>query len=132
MRTTTRKSLRCLAAALTACTCLGAATALADSTDDAVRKANGIAYRSAIKCFVAEGSIAGRKKDAGDTAQQAKYEAMARQSFDIAKALGGKLGYSGNRISQDFGLTQTEELPQLVGDSAHLNRVMSMCAALGL
>jgi hypothetical protein len=107
-------------------------TGAAVAQDDTATRANRVAYESALKCFVAEGSIAGREKDAGDTAQQTAYEARARQSFDIANALGGKLGYSGSRISQDFGLAQTEELPKLVSDPQHLKRVMATCEALGL
>ncbi len=132
MRAITPKPRRRLAAALAACACLGVGSAVADSTDDAVRKANEMAYSSAMKCLVADGLLAGRYRDAGDATRQRAYEASARQSFDIAEKLGEALGYSENRINQDFSLAHTEELPTLVSDAAHLRRLTASCKALGL
>jgi hypothetical protein len=126
------KNLAIALSAVACCTSIFAQSATGQTSEDASTRANRIAYESALKCFVAEGSVAGREKDAGDKVQQAAYEGRARQSFDIANALGGKLGYSGSHISQDFGLAQTEELPKLVSDPQHLKRVLATCEALGL
>lgn len=132
MRAASFKARRCLAAALALYTCLGVGSAAGNSTDDAVARANRMAYESAMKCFVVNGLLAGRSRDAGDKAQRAAYETSARQSFDIAEKLGQTLGYSDNRVNQDFALAQTEELPKLVADGMHLQRMIATCKALGL
>jgi hypothetical protein len=132
MRAASFKMRRRIAAALALYICLGIGSAAANSTDDAVGRANRMAYDSAMRCFVANGLIAGRARDRGDKQLQAAYEAKARASFDIAVNLGQVLGYTGSRVNQDFGLAQSEELPKLVGDEAHLERVKANCKALGL
>jgi hypothetical protein len=123
---------RWLAAALAACVCLAAATALADSTDDAVRKANELAYEAAMKCFVADGILTGDERERGDKAKEVTFEAKARQSFETAEKLGDVLGYSGTRVNEDFGLAQAREMAKLMYDAAYFKRAAATCKALGL
>jgi hypothetical protein len=111
---------------------IAAALLVSSHVADAANSSNETAYNAAIKCFVTDGYVAGRKERAGDRAQQAVYEKNARTAFDVASALGGKLGYSGSRINQDFGLAQTSELPKLASDSDHVEHMTSTCSALGL
>jgi hypothetical protein len=132
MRVITRTARRYFAATLAACACLGAGAATADSGDDAVRKANGMAYELALKCFVANGVARGNSRDAHDDASAASFEKRARQSFDIAGALGDKLGYSGNRQTADFSFAQSEFLPKFVMDRKYLERTEETCKSVGL
>jgi hypothetical protein len=96
---------------------------------DATRQASAMAYEAAMKCFVVNGTAIGEQRD---TRAKAAYEAKARYSFDVAVRLGEALGYSGDRITQDFGLMQTRELPKLVADPAHIREAVATCKALGL
>lgn len=123
---------RLAAVALAICVCLCADAATANSTDDAVARANRMAYELAMKCFVAYGTARGNEQDAGHASQASSYEAHARQSFGIATKLGDTLGYSGNRQNEDFGMAQARELPKFVKDAAYLRRTLSTCGAAGL
>jgi hypothetical protein len=121
---------RCIAAALVSC--LWATAAAAGSTDDAVARANRSAYQAAMKCFVADGVALGDARDAADTGKQSGYDAMARKSFDAAKKLGSLLGYTGERMDQDFSLAQTYELPRMMKDVAYFRQAAAVCKAIGL
>ncbi len=106
--------------------------ASAGKADDANARSTRMAYDIAMKCFVANGVARGNNRDLGKTAEAAKYEANARQSFNAASNLGDKLGYSGTRINQDFGMAQADQLPKLVKDAAYLERTLAMCGSAGL
>jgi hypothetical protein len=108
--------------------CAGTAAA----QDDAAAHANRSAYEAAIKCFVADGIVAGDYRRDGNQVAQAALEAKARESFDIATRAGDALGYSGTRVYQDFGLAQAEEVPRLVREPAYFRKAAAMCKALGL
>ncbi|HEY4942286.1 MAG TPA: hypothetical protein VII56_12735 [Rhizomicrobium sp.] len=117
---------------LVALTLTAADSALANSTDDAVARANAMAYEASMKCFVANGHAIGLRKRAGDEAKAALSEAKARQSFDTAQKLGRLLGFSDDRINQDFALAQTRELPPMVTDDSYFLKAVATCKALGL
>lgn len=95
-------------------------------------QANRAAYGHAMKCFVANGHARGMRQRAGDEAKAAAYETKARMSFDTAVKLGRALGYSGDRMDQDFGLAQTRELPAMVSDQKYFVEAAATCKALGL
>jgi hypothetical protein len=123
---------RLVAAALVVCVCLCADAAVADSADDAVARANRMAYETAIKCFIVDGIATGDQRDAGDKAKASAFESKARESFDTATKLGDALGYSGSRVNQDFGLAQAYELPKMIKDSGYYRKAAAVCKALGL
>ncbi len=100
----------------------------ADNTATAKQQA----YGYAMRCFIANGMVLGEHQDAGKTEAANATDAHARRSFDHAVRLGGELGYSGNRIDQDFGLAQARELPKLVQDAAYFKKTTAICKALGL
>jgi hypothetical protein len=100
--------------------------------DDATTRANRSAYQAAMKCFVADGVAIGDARDSGDPSKVDAFDAKARKSFDIAKKLGVLLGYSGDRMEQDFGLAQTYELPRMLKDIAYYRSAAATCKALGL
>ena len=108
---------------------LNAGAAAAQTQPNASRQA---AYEAAMKCFVANGRASGLNERAGDTANVARYEAMSRRSFDTAVHLGEALGYSGGRINQDFGITQSRELPRMVQDRQYFEAAVAFCRALEL
>jgi hypothetical protein len=120
---------RVLAAALAACACLGVGSANADNL---TTQANRLAYDLAVKCFVANGVARGNSRAAHDEASAAKFEKRARQSFDVAGALGDKLGYSGNRQTADFEMAQSEFLPKFVTNPADLRQIEKTCESVGL
>jgi hypothetical protein len=120
---------RRLVAALAFSACLAASAAIAD---DAATRASHAAYELAMKCFVANGVARGDSRDAHDETSATAFEKRARESFDIAGALGDKLGYSGNRQSADFGMAQTDLLPKFVMDKAYLRQTENMCKSAGL
>jgi hypothetical protein len=93
---------------------------------------NQAAYAAAMKCFVVNGNATGERLDAGDSAEAAAYEAQARRLFDLAVRLGQSLGYSRDRMEQDFGLAQARELPKLVKDVAYYRSAAATCRAMGL
>lgn len=107
-------------------------TAHAESDAAALQRANRMAYDAAIKCFVAASVATGEREDAGDRDAATRYEHSARKSFDTASALGEKLGFSGSRINQDFGMAQAAQLPKLVRDLNYYRDTAAMCRALGL
>ena len=112
-----------------ACWPLGVA---AQTAPPASVRGNQLAYDATMKCFIANGAASGERGDAGDAEAASRYERAARRSFDLAVQLGGKLGFSGGRINQDFGLAQARELPKLVADPAYNRSVAATCKALGL
>lgn len=132
VRLTRLAAWRLSAAALALCSCLCADMAVADSTDDAVARANSMAYESAMKCFVVNGIASGDYQDRHDTHMTGVYEAKARASFDAVLKMGHILGYSNERVSQDFDLAQTRELPRMLKDSAYYRSTAATCKALGL
>ena len=101
-------------------------------TADAVRQSDLAAYEATMKCFVANGVLAGTRRDVKDAAGVASAEANARRAFDLAVQFGHKLGYSENRINADFGLAQGRDLPKLVNDPAYVRETAATCRALGL
>ncbi len=129
------RSRRLTACALACAVALAvtSAVAAADSDgDDAVLRADKMAYDSAIKCFIANGIVAGDWHRDGNSAKQLASEAKARESFDLATRAGETLGYSGTRMNEDFGLAQTAELPRMMTDVAYFKRTAATCKALGL
>lgn len=104
----------------------------AHAQEDAVQRANRMAYDASMKCYIANGVARSDAQDNGKADLAASFDAKARQSFDTAVKLGGVLGYTGNHITQDFGLAETRELPKMVGDVAYFRAAASTCKALGL
>ena len=99
---------------------------------NATASANRIAYESALKCFVANGRADGVRRQAGNHTAADAYERGARTSFDAAVRMGQLLGYSNQRVNEDFGIVQARELPRMVADSAYFREVIGTCRALGL
>jgi len=92
-----------------------------------------MAYEHAMKCFIANGHASGVLARSGASPKTIDaYEVSARQAFDAALKLGGALGYSKQRITEDFGLTQTRELPPLVSDATYYSKAKATCRSLGL
>jgi len=112
--------------------CLCSSVAWADSTDDAVARANRSAYRLAMECFVAEGVARGYDLHVGDTARADALERRARVSFDTAMKLGDELGYSGTRMNEDLGLTQSAEVPKFDHDVNYLKSQIAKCESVGI
>lgn len=112
------------------CSAVAALAGLASAQSPA--SADQRAYEAALKCFVANGHASGLRTRAGQTSLAAAYDASARTSFDAATRLGRRLGYSGQRIDQDFGIVQARELPQMVTDTAYFRQAVATCRALGL
>jgi hypothetical protein len=108
------------------------APASADSTDDAVTRANRMAYDAAMKCFVANGYASDERRKAGDLAKSAAYGTKARASFDLAYAAGEKIGLSDDQISRDMDYAQETELPRFIRDQRYLLETAATCKALGL
>lgn len=104
---------------------------MAASGSDAAHQTDIASYEVAMKCFVAYGAATGERRDAGDQVAAATYEKKARRSFDVAVLLGDRIGYSGGRQNQDFGLAQTRELPKMVADAAYLRRALATCESAG-
>lgn len=104
----------------------------AGASEDAPTRANRMAYEAAMKCFIANGIVTADMRREGNKMQEAAFEARARQSFEIAVKLGDKLGYSGTRVNEDFGLAQTRETVRLMNDGAYFKRTAATCKALGL
>ncbi len=119
---------RIFAATLAFSVCLAGAA----SAEDAAMRANRSAYEAAIKCFIANGIVAGDKREDGDKVEQAVFEGKARESFEIANKAGAALGYTGSHINEDFGLAQASEMPRLVKDSGYFKRTAAICKGLGL
>lgn len=104
----------------------------AHASEDAAAHANRVAYDAAMKCFIADGILTADKRRQGNKAGEAAFEAKARQSFEVAVQLGQKLGYSGTRVNEDFGLAQTRETARLMSDTAYFHQTANMCKVLGL
>lgn len=112
--------------------CLCGGMARADSTDDAVARANRSAYQLTMKCFVAEGVARGYDLHVGDTARADALERRARVSFDTAMKLGDELGYSGTRMNEDLGLTQSAEVLKFDHDINYLKAQIAKCESAGI
>ena len=112
--------------------CLCGGVARADSTDDAVARANRSAYQLAMECFVAEGVARGYDLNVGDKARADELERRARVSFDTAVKLGNELGYTGTRVNEDLGLTQSEEVPKFYRDIQYLKAQIAKCESVGI
>jgi hypothetical protein len=121
-----------LAAVLAVCACVCASASTAVAQEDAVARANRSAYDAAMTCFVAAGVAAGDFKKAGNVEKASALEGKARTSFDTAVRLGRSLGYTGEHMDEDFGLTQTRELPRMMSDTAYYRSEVAICKALGL
>ncbi|MEJ0027701.1 MAG: hypothetical protein WDN01_16880 [Rhizomicrobium sp.] len=118
-------------AALPAACAFALCAGTAAAQDDAVTRANRMAYELAMKCYVANGVARGDNLDAGNAAYAKIFEADARKAFDIAVKLGNALGYSGSRQNQDFGMAEAQELARFVKDKAYLKQTLATCKAAG-
>ena len=118
-------------AALPVACVLAMSIGAAAAQDDAVSRANHMAYQLAMKCYVASGVARGDNLDAGNTEYANIFEADARKAFDLAVKLGNVLGYSGSRQNQDFGMAEAQELPRFVKDKAYLKQTLATCKAAG-
>jgi hypothetical protein len=123
---------RLFAAALAVCACLCAGAATADGTDDAVARANRIAYEATIKCAVANAMASDDRHDAGDEAGAADYQAKSKRSFELTYQLGGKLGLGEKRIAHDLDFAQLSEMPKMVRDRKYFLSAVATCKALHL
>jgi hypothetical protein len=126
------RTLKTKAAALAVALALGNCLCLVSSSYASTAETNRTAYGFAMKCFVANGVARGNNRDVGNNAQADAYEQRARESYDVASKLGSALGYEHNRVAQDFGMAQTEELPKLVKDREYLKQTTATCEAAGL
>jgi hypothetical protein len=129
MRAIFSKARRHLAGALTACACLGAATAMAD---DAAMRANRIAYEATIKCAVANAIASDDRHDVGDEDGASDYQKKSRRSFDLTYQLGGKLGLDEKRIAHDLDFAQLSEFPRMMRDRKYFLSAVATCKALRL
>jgi hypothetical protein len=130
MRTTPMHMRQCLTAALMSCALFH--TSPASAQDDAVTRANRLAYDSTLKCFVADGYASDERRKAGDAVKSAAYKAKARESFDLAYAAGEKIGLTDQKIGRDLDFAQETELPQFIRDQRYLLDTAATCKALGL
>src|ERR1700741_1780461 len=105
------------AAALGLCACLIAPISRAE---DAMTRANRMAYQSVMKCFVASGYASDERRRAGDPAKADSYRAQARNSFDLAYTVGEKLGLSDKQVGRDLNFYQDTELPKFIGDKPYV------------
>jgi len=90
------------------------------------------AYEATLKCFVANGSAEGDRRDAGDQEGAARYDANAKRSFDGALKLGRMLGYSNRQLNHDLQVAQDTELPRMVKDRNYFLDAVATCKGLGL
>ena len=125
------RAISAVAALLAVILTVSARTASAQD-DPATTQANRAAYQAAMKCFVVAGTATGERRDAGDTAKAEMYETKARKAFDTAVRLAGMLGYDRDKVDQDFGLAQAQELPKMVKDIDYYRRSAATCRAIGL
>ncbi len=105
--------------------------AVAESSDQAVARANLGAYRIALNCFAAYGINVGRYEKAGDRENADATEKQARASFDAALKLGRVLGYKDGQVNTDFSMTQAREVPKLQ-DRTYFAQTLSICKQVGL
>ena len=125
--------MRIMLCAVSACLVLAWSDSVsADSTADAVAKANQGAYEHAIRCFLANGYASDGRRKAGDAARATAYDTKARQSFDLAYAAGNRIGLNDTKIGRDLDYYQSIELPRFIRDEKYLLSVASTCKALGL
>jgi hypothetical protein len=87
-------------------------------------------YSQAIVCFVANGHAKGTRMQVGDTAKAAIYEKQAHEAFNIAVTAGRDMGFSKDRIEDDFARIQAAELPQMVNDQSYFFNAVAKCKAL--
>jgi hypothetical protein len=120
------------AAALATAVAILLAPAVARAQDDAVTRANRMAYEASMKCFVANGRAMGLRKRAGDVAMTRYYEDKSRQSFDTAVKLGLSLDRDRDQIEQDFSIVQVRELPEIIRNDGYFRDAIATCKALGL
>jgi hypothetical protein len=118
--------------ALLAFACLSARAATADGADDAVARANRIAYDAAIKCAVANSLAGDDRHDVGDEVGASGYKDKSRRSFDLTYTLGGKLGYAQDRITRDLNFAQLSEMPKMMRDRSYFMSTAATCKALHL
>ncbi|MDI7774678.1 hypothetical protein [Asticcacaulis sp. EMRT-3] len=103
--------------------------AVAQSSSDGKTQA---AYELAMKCFVASGHAEFDRRDAHDLEGASRYEGKASRAHDIANKLGEQLGYSGDRIADDYKAAMDRELPRLMNQPGYFARVSAECRAYGL
>jgi hypothetical protein len=90
------------------------------------------AYEATLKCYIANGNAEGERRDAGDQAGAARYDASARRSFDDAFKLGGVLGLTDQQVNHDLDTTQAAELPRMVRNRDYFIDAVATCKGLGL
>jgi hypothetical protein len=108
----------------------GAAQAAGDSaavTDTYVQL-----YDLSMICFVANGHAAGRQARSGNPSGAAYFKGKGKEAFDLASRAGQHLGYSVQRVGDDFDAAQQRELPLIVRDEGYFRQVSGRCKALGL
>lgn len=120
------------AAALVAASALSTTVAAQTQTATRAPDPTYAAYETAIRCFVANGHARGERREVGDAAGAARYDAQSRQAFDTATRLGRTLRYSNERVNGDLGRIMDLELPQMVESSVYFRQVVTTCRAYGL
>jgi hypothetical protein len=123
---------RLVGVAVTLAALLCANASAASSTDDAVTRANHMAYDAAIKCFVADAYASDERRKAGDAAKSAAYHTMSRVSFDVAFTAGTKIGFDDDKVNRDLEFAQETELPRFIRDQKYLLDTAATCKAMGL
>lgn len=101
-------------------------------SEDGMRRANHMAYQSAMKCFVANGIVVSDARDARNAAKEAAFDAKAHQSFDLAYLAGHELGVSQERVTADLKAVQDVEMPKMTRDAVYFKEAVAHCKALGL
>jgi len=108
--------------------CMAASPSLAQS----VQPDYGKAYGYALRCFVADGVAAPKPEDDPDGVTTKSVREYAHKAFDTAYFMGGKLGYSKDRVSADLDHAQNVELRLMVQNPNYFAQTRSDCVKLGL
>ena len=93
---------------------------------------NASGYDWAMRCFVAGAAAMPKPSEDPDGSITEATRARARRAFDVIYLLGGKLGYSDQKISADLDRMQVVEMRMMVQSKAYFEQSKANCVKLGL
>lgn len=90
------------------------------------------AYNYALRCFAANTVTVSDARYNPNRQNDASLRQAARRAFDAAQVMGGRLGYSRDRIAADITRSGNVEGGQMLRDDAYFQRTRADCIRLGM
>jgi len=90
------------------------------------------AYNYALRCFAANTVTVSDARYNPNRQNDASLRQAAQRAYNAAQVMGGRLGYSGDRIAADITRSGNVEGDRMLRDDAYFQRTRADCIRLGM